>query len=437
MPASPFTPVRKVATMSDTTPYKSAVQRLSIGRMLSVAGGEVAFVALMALVFGRTHSAIWGSAALLAVMGTYGLAAPFAGMLGDRFDRRVVMIWSDSLGAVINLALVFVHAPAPLIGLAALGAVAQSPYLSASTAAIPNLVPADQLAWANATRSRASNVGFMVGPIAGGVLVASVGGSYAFAFNALALAASAALAWSVVGAFNERTGDKLRGGLGAGFRFLWNDHVLRWITGAWVLILCGVGALLVSEFPLAELFHSGSLGYGLLISSWGAGTLIGSVFAARAVKRSTYWSLVAGTVGLSVMLGSVAIAPFLWLVCVTQLIGGFFDTFVNVAEETVRQQRTPDELRSRVFAAGEAIVVVAMSLSIAVGGPLIEVAGPRAAYALTGALGLLAALTIWWGAWELHTRPAATQSAEADAPAAPGQQAPGGVLEAAEQYANI
>ena len=56
--------------MHHTTPYKSAVHRLSIGRMLSVAGGEVAFVALMALVFGRTHSAIWGSAALLAVVGT-------------------------------------------------------------------------------------------------------------------------------------------------------------------------------------------------------------------------------------------------------------------------------------------------------------------------------------------------------------------------------
>ena len=258
--------------MTTATPYKTAVHRLSTGRMLSAAGGEVAFVALMALVFGRTHSAIWGSAALLAVVGTYGLAAPFAGMLGDRFDRRIVMIWSDGAGAVVNVVLVFVHAPTALIALSALAAVAQSPYLSASTAAIPNLVPDDELAWANATRQRLSNIGFMLGPVAGGVLVATVGGSYAFAFNAVALAASALLAWSVTGSFNEKTGEKLRGGLGAGFQFLWNDRVLRWISGAWVLILAGVGALLVSEFPLAELFHSGSLGYGLLISSWGAGT---------------------------------------------------------------------------------------------------------------------------------------------------------------------
>jgi MFS family permease len=424
--------------MLTVTPYKTAVHRLSTGRMLSAAGGEVAFVALMALVFARTHSAVWGSAALLAVIGTYGLAAPFAGMLGDRFDRRIVMVISDGAGAVVNVVLVFVHAPTILIALSALAAVAQSPYLSASTAAIPNLVPDDELAWANAVRQRLSNVGFMLGPVAGGVLVATVGGSYAFAFNAVALAASALLAWSVTGSFNERTGEKLRGGVGAGFRFLWNDRVLRWISGAWVLILMGVGALLVSEFPLAELFHSGSLGYGLLISSWGAGTVLGSLFAAGAVRRSTYWSLVIGTVGLSLMLGSVAIAPFLWIVCVTQLIGGFFDTFVNVAEETVRQQRTPDELRSRVYAAGEAIVVVAMSASIAVGGPLIQLAGPRAAYAVTGVLGLLAAATIWWGAWELRTaRQATPAEAAGDVTGAQTAPAPAGVLEAAEAYARV
>ena len=109
----------------------------------------------------------------------------------------------------------------------------------------------------------------------------------------------------------------------------------------------------------------------------------------------------------------------------TQLIGGCFDTFVNVAEETVRQQRTPDELRSRVFAAGEAIVVVAMSASIAVGGPLIQAAGPRAAYALTGVLGLLAAVTIWWGAWELHTQRSAPPTRTPRHGGEPGAHAPG------------
>jgi hypothetical protein len=97
----------------------------------------------------------------------------------------------------------------------------------------------------------------------------------------------------------------------------------------------------------------------------------------------------------------------------------------------VRQQRTPDELRSRVFAAGEAIVVIAMSASIAVGGPLIQAAGPRAAYALTGVLGVLATVTIWWGAWELHTQKVAADEQErTDAEIAVGGHAPGDILEA-------
>jgi hypothetical protein len=54
-------------------------------------------------------------------------------------------------------------------------------------------------------------------------------------------------------------------------------------------------------------------------------------------------------------------------------------------------------------------------------------------------LGLLAAVTIWWGAWELHTQQRAALE-EQEAPVAPGEQggrAPGGVLEAAEDYARV
>ena len=132
------------------------------------------------------------------------------------------------------------------------------------------------------------------------------------------------------------------------------------------------------------------------------------------------------------MLGSVAIAPFLWIVCVTQLIGGVFDTFVNVAEETVRQQRTPDELRSRVFAAGEAIVVIAMSASIAVGGPLIQAAGPARRLRRSRACsGVLATVTIWWGAWELHTQKVAADARKPGGRRSGVGHAPGDVLEAA------
>jgi hypothetical protein len=85
--------------------------------------------------------------------------------------------------------------------------------------------------------------------------------------------------------------------------------------------------------------------------------------------------------------------------------------------------------------------VIAMSASIAVGGPLIEAAGPRAAYALTGALGVLATVTIWWGAWELHTQKVAADALDPSGEAV--VHAPGDLLEAVtdgvaeQEYARI
>ena len=68
---------------------------------------------------------------------------------------------------------------------------------------------------------------------------------------------------------------------------------------------------------------------------------------------------------------------------------------------------------------------------------MIQAAGPRAAYALTGVLGLLAAVTIWWGAWDLHTQQSDTHDADGEVQPGTGQHAPGGVLEAADHYARV
>ena len=56
---------------------------------------------------------------------------------------------------------------------------------------------------------------------------------------------------------------------------------------------------------------------------------------------------------------------------------------------------------------------------------------------LRGALYGLAAVTIWWGAWDLHKQQSDAHDADAEAQPGTGQHAPGGVLEAADQYARV
>ena len=399
---------------SSATPYRTAVHRLSIARLVAVTGAEAGFVALVASMFQRTGSATWGSAVLIAAITTGGLFAPIAGTLGDRLDRKRVIIISELATAVTTLGLVFFHAPLTVVAIAALGAIAQAPLFAASQAAIPNLVPADRVIWANAVRTRANSIGFMLGPVLGGLLIAVSGTTLVFVVNAVALVASAALTSTIHGTFNEQRDGADRHGMTAGFGFVWNDRVLRMLVAAWFVSLLGVGTLLVAEYPLAQLLGTGSFGYGLLIGTWGAGTLLGTLAAERLVPRSAYWALVGGMGVMALMLGSVAIAPWFVLICATQLVGGFADSHVNVAEQTVTQERTPDILRSRVFAANEAIMLAALGLSMAAGGPMTDAFGPRFAYGATGVSMLVATVMLAFGVRELRASRVHENAAVAD-----------------------
>ena len=70
----------------------------------------------------------------------------------------------------------FVHDPAVLIGLAFASALAESPFYSASSAAIPNLVEKEEdIAWANSLLGLGRNAGIMLGPVIGGVLLERAG----------------------------------------------------------------------------------------------------------------------------------------------------------------------------------------------------------------------------------------------------------------------
>ena len=90
-----------------TTAPTTAIHRLAVGRAISVTGWEAGWIALMVAVYARTHSTVWMSAALFFTIATAGLVAPIAGALGDRYDRRLVMITAELATSVFALGMVF------------------------------------------------------------------------------------------------------------------------------------------------------------------------------------------------------------------------------------------------------------------------------------------------------------------------------------------
>jgi MFS family permease len=376
-------------------PYRTSVHRLGVARLVSMAGNEAAFIALIAALYSRTGSSLWVSAALLSSIGVQGLAAPVAGALGDRFDRQRVMIASDLGAAACFAALLLVDAPAWIIVLVTLASVFESAFLPASIAAVPNLVPREALTWANSTISATRTVGHLVGPLAGGVLVAAGGSRLAFAANLVSFLVSAALVASVRGRFSaDRDGTARQGGIAAGFAFLRGDPVLRRVTTAWCACLFLVGAILVAEYPLARSFGGGSVAYGMLVASWGLGSLIGARGARTAVAAlGEGRSLVAGSLLMGLGLGVVSVLPWFAPILIAMVVGGLGNALCEVAETQLVQLRAPDAVRSRVVASMEAAALVAFSLSFVVGGPLVDRVGPQHVYAL-GGLGCAAAAAI-------------------------------------------
>jgi MFS family permease len=379
-----------------TQSSRSAVRRLAFARLISVTGGAAAFAALNFTIYERTGSAAWLSASLLLTFGVSGLFAPLGGVLGDRFDRRRVMIASDLAGAACYGALAFVEDPALLLAVGFVAAVVETPFWSASAAAIPNLVGRDDLAWANGMLQLGGNTGIMLGPAIGGVLLAAVGTGTVFGANAVSFVLSAALVATVRGRFAEDrvAHDEEHRGMRAGFVFIARDRILRTIVLAWVVFVLGLGMAMVADVPLVELFGAGAAGYGMLIGAWGAGSVLGSIAGRKLSERTEARALVAGTVVIGVTTAGVALSPWFPPVLALILMAGVADAIVMVADRNIQQRRTPDVVRSRVVSASEAVVTIALAVGFVLGGPALEVLGPRAVYAIGGACGFLGAVVL-------------------------------------------
>lgn len=386
---------------------RTAVRRVALARGISLAGSGAAFAALAYIVYRLTgESAVWLSMTLLLTMGVQGLVQPLASWLGDRYDRRRVLVASDLAAAAGFVALAFARTPGQLVAIACITAILESPVWAVAAASIPNLVDEERLPWANGQVAIGRHLGSFVGPLLGTQVVAVIAGEGAssdellgagavvFGLNAVTFVASAWLIGRTPGRFNdERRPTPEHAGVRAGFRYAMSDRVLRAILIGWSVLLLGVGLILVAELPYSDAFGQGAFGYGLISALWGGGAALGAVFAARWLTAERE----PGTLLVSVALGGLVMfaigwSPFWILALGLMVTEGICEGFASVAEQGQLQRRTPDEVRSRVAGAIEAATLIALAVSFTAGGPIVDALGPRAAYYVSGGMTLVAAL---------------------------------------------
>lgn len=374
-------------------PFRRHVRNLSVARAISTTGTRAAGIALVALVYSRTGgSGAWVGAVVLTQFGTSVLAAPWAGAIGDRLDRRIVMLASDLSAAAVFVAFAFVHAPVLLIALAAVASLASAPFGPASSAFLVMLVPESERARATAARASGNAVGTIAGGALGGAVVAAFGAPTAFLLNAASFVASAALVATIRGVYRaEPSTDPRHRGVLAGVRFIARHDALRLVIAANGAALVGYGMINVGEFPLFARLGSGAFGFGVATAGYGAGNLIGARYARNAVgaareKRALFFGWLIG--GVSIV--ACAVSPTTASVVLLFSIAGIGDSGALVAGTLITQRHTPDPVRARVFAAAGSVNTGAMSIAMFVAGVLIGPLGPVALCLVCGVVTLTA-----------------------------------------------
>jgi MFS family permease len=378
------------------TAPRTAVRRLALGRVISMTGTFAAGTALTFTIYQQTRSTAWISATMLLTWAVIGFLGPLAGAVGDRFDRRRVMIVSESASAVCWLVMALVtHSPGLLLAIAFASSVFEVPYFPASSAAIPNVAGEDNLSWANSLVAMGRYAGLTFGPIIGGLLVAAVGPEWVFVANAASYLVSVVLTWSVRANFadperDQESAEAYRGVL-AGFRFVWSDRVLRQLALSFMVFIVGMATTIVADPVLADEFDTGSFGYGLITAFWGVGTVVGT-WMGRRISEDAEARWLVGFSWLVALTGfGVALSPWFGLVLFWLFAFGVTDGPTQVVEQNLLQRRSPDVVRSRVMGAWETLMHGSLVVALVLGAWIVAVLGPKGAYAIGGVTGLVGA----------------------------------------------
>jgi MFS family permease len=344
----------------DLTPLRSSreFRRLWLGQGVSYVLGEVTYVALPYQVYELTKSTFAvGAIALVELVPLLSLTF-VGGAAADALDRRRLLVWTE-LGTAASVAGLLVNAALPhprveiCFVLAFFAAAFSSFGVGASRSLIPRLVPSDQMTAALALNSMYSNLGSVVGPALGGVLISVIGLPGAYAFGVAGFLASLTAFWflpSIV-----PLGNAERPGLHSvleGFRYLRRQRV---VLGCFLVdtnaMVFGMPSALFPAIALGHL-HAGARAVGYLYAAPAAGALLASLFSGwlAHIRRQGITILVAA------ILWGIAIAVFgfavsLWEALLLLAAAGAADAVSAVLRNTIMFATTPDGLQGRVSAA--------------------------------------------------------------------------------------
>lgn len=385
-----------------------AFSAMWLGQVVSSLGDRIHQVALVFLITRTTNASPLALGVVFAAMTVPSfLVGPMAGVLVDRWDRKHVMVASDLLRA--GLVSLIPVASGLHVGLVVflvfLLAVVSSFFRPARVAALPRVVPDEDLLTANSAMWVADTVSDPAGYALGGLFVAFLGPSLALAFwiDGASYLASAALVAAVAIPGIARAGvgagqvASLRGEMVEGWRFLRGEAVLFATTIQAAIAEYGLGALTaLSPLLVAALQLGGTdapTAYGLFEMAMGLGLVGGGiVLGGLATRLPKGPSIVVAFTTLGLALAALALARNLPLALVLAFVVGVANVTFVLPSQTLFQQRAPEAMLGRVVAIRLAMVNAVLAVAMVTSGALAQAFGLHPVLLACGLLTAVAGL---------------------------------------------
>lgn len=368
-------------------------------QLLSVAGDQLARVALTVLVYDQTRSALLAAVAYAGSIAPVFLGGILLSSLADRRPRRQVMIVCDLARIPLTALMALPGMPlAALIVLLYVVTAIGAPFGSARAALYPEVLGEVRYPLGTAVTMTGYQFAQVAGFAIGGTVVSLAGPRIALLADAGTFLASAVLVRA--GVRNRPAAppagpahSRRRGDLTAGIRLVFGTRSIRTpMLLAWVSAFYNVPEGLAA--PLASSLGGGAVAVGLILAAAALGSSAGALALTRMAgpeARRQWTSPLA--IGACAILIAVAARPGLPVILAILLASGLCDSF-QVSANAAFVAAVPDQRRGQAFGLAVAGMNLGQGVAMILAGAAAQRFAPTAVIAVAGAAGAAAAALI-------------------------------------------
>jgi MFS family permease len=375
-----------------------------IGAFVSNVGTWMETVALGYYVADTTGRATWSALLAVGAFGPIAVLGPVGGVAADRFSRRMLMIVTTAVSAVLALVLALGvwqgWAGPGVITVLALGTGCMNALgFPAFQASVPELVPPDEVVAATGLFAVQWNLGRVVGPVFAAVVIAIGGVEWALVANALSFAAVIVAVALVAEHPRERPPRQpVLSAIAEAFRYGAREPGLRSMYAVFLATLVIASPFIAFVPQIATQVLGGDETTTAVlyvvqgVGAVAAGVAMGSVAHRFGLRRTMVGALVL----LAPAMVWYGVAPTLPFAAAGLLVVGALYLAAFSAFMAVTQERAPEVLRGRLLSVNNTMLGLVYPLAALVQGALADAIGLRA---VTAGAGVALALVLIVGRW--------------------------------------